>query len=66
MVIHNSRFRARNFSQQCGQEIYVGWHGKDSGGQERSDWMKENCLFVLVELVKFLGSFLMVIGYGVL
>jgi hypothetical protein len=36
------------------------WHGKDS------DWMKENCLFVLVELVKFLGSFLMVIGYGVL
>ena len=42
------------------------WHGKDSGGQERIDWMKENCLFVLVELVRFSGSFLIVIGYSVL
>ena len=41
------------------------WHGKDSGGQERIDQMKEKCLFVLVELVKFSGSFLIVIGYGV-
>ena len=47
-------------------EIYVGWHGKDSGGQERINQMKENCLLKLVELVKFPGSFLMVKGYGVL
>jgi hypothetical protein len=33
------------------------WHGKDSGRQERIVSMKKNCLFVLVELVKFLGGF---------
>jgi hypothetical protein len=40
-------------------------YGKDSDGQERMDWMKENCLLKFVELVKFSGSFLTVIGYGV-